>query len=522
MSGPVSDNNRTNLQSRIRAAIVLVLLAVTVFVLAWGTLSVVETSPQARNLAIALWLVGIVVISLNGARLQSLTDETWYMAYVRTLGEWAGLSWARLGISLVMLGATWYLAWLGLFSATVTVQPVAQSISPQSQCEVGWALVKIPCNDTPMQLWAPTRSVNLYSGDTVSPCTRAGSTWACGETLAETSAAETAVAEAEKRDLHIYFQMSKALEYERSIRDGFRQELESLLGTRYNIVMQEGIGTTNSYWNSVDRWQDIVNEIINREPLTQYIVTVGSDAATAMLELDVEKKFAAVPGSQFIGFFFLGVSDPVRAGFAERDSMTGVPGRATVQYGSGANDWAATILHALDETRLEHKPELIYDTSQLQDSWVAAQLQTSPLTGERVDITGPIDGNLGLDDLQENHVYFAWYSLDTLVESYSSRMDNFIIVPSTFSEANTRNFGIVVTVHDAEVGATGASYLAMSLTENRKLADLPTVGPSFHIWINCSAVERRHIPLSPKLRRSEVTFVPDAGERTAREDCVAE
>jgi hypothetical protein len=193
-----------------------------------------------------------------------------------------------------------------------------------------------------------------------------------------------------------------------------------------------------------------------------------------------------------------------------------------VQYGSGANDWAATILHALDERRLQHKPELIYDTSQLQDSWVAAQLKSSPLNGDRVEITGPIEGNLRLEDLQEEHVYFAWYSLDTLVESYSSQMDDFLIIPSTFSDANTRNFGVVVSVNDIEVGDTGAEYLAMSLTEGRELAELPTIGPPFHIWINCSAVERKGIPLSPQLRRSEVTFVADARERIARDDCVAE
>lgn len=522
MSDHDSGANKPTLQSRIRAWIVLVLLAITVFILAWGTLTVVETSPQARNLAIALWLVFIVVISLSGVRLKSVTDDTWIVAFVRACSKWAGMSWTRLALSIMGSAATWYLAWQGLFTATVTVQPVSLDTASRFQCAVGWALVKAPCPDTPAPIWAPTRQVNLYLEGTVSPCKRVGSTYTCAGVSPDVAALEKPALPSEKADLYVYFQMSKALEYERSIRDGFVQGLEARLGDSYNIVVNQGIGTTSSYWNSVDRWRDIVDEIINRQPLTQYIVTVGSDASTAMIELDAKGKFNSLPSSQFAGFLFLGVSDPMRGGLAARESSTGIAGRAAVQYGSGANDWAATILHAVDEQRLLHKPELIYDTSQLQDSWVAAQLQSSPLNGDRVDITGPIEGNLSLADLQENHIYFAWYSLDALVESYSSRMDNFLIIPSTFSEANTRNFGLVVSVDDIEVGDTGAEYLAISLAESRDLAELPTVGPPFHIWINCSAIERKGIPLSPQLRRSEVTFVPDAGERVARDDCVVE
>ncbi|MDH4110504.1 MAG: hypothetical protein OEW35_19670 [Gammaproteobacteria bacterium] len=513
---------RAGLQARIRAAVVLVLLAVTVFGLAWGTLNVVETGPQARNLAIAIWVVGIVVLALSGVRLQSMTDDAWVVAVVRSAGDWAGASWTRMALSLLVFGATWYLAWLGLFAAIVTVQPVEAGLSAGSHCEVGWALVKAPCSDRAERLWAPTRQVMLYLDDTVSSCTRTGSAWSCDGPTGVAAASEPAPVKAgERPDLRVYFQMSKALEYERHIRDGFQQGIESRLGSRYAIVFNEGIGTTSSYWNSVERWQAIVDEIVNRAPLTQYIVTVGSDAATAMVELEAERKFAAVPGSRFAGFIFLGVSDPMRAGLAERESATGIPGRAAVQYGTGANDWAATILHALDEPRLVHKPELIYDTSQLQDAWVAAQLQSSPLHGDRLEITGPIEGNLRVADLEENHIYFAWYSLDAVVESYSSRMDRFLIVPSTYSEANVRNFGVVVSVDDVEVGDMGANYLAMSLLEGRELEELPTVGPHFHIWINCSAVERKGIPLSPKLLRKEVRFVPDAGEKVARNDCIA-
>lgn len=512
----------TDLHGRIRAAIVLVLLAVTVFVLAWGTLTVVETGAQARNLAIALWVVGIVVVTLHGVRLESVTDDAWVVALVRSVGEWASVSWQRLVLSIIAFVATWFLAWQGLFAAIVTVQPVSRDASTAVRCAVGWALVKSECADHAIQIWAPMRRVSLYLDESESACMHEGKVHTCHlpGTAAAPAAAHTEPV-TEKADLHIYFQMSKALEYERKIRDGFRHGLEARLASTYNIIFDEGIGTTESYWNAVDRWQDVVDEIVIRAPLTRYLVTVGSDAATAMIDLDAGKRLSELPGSKFAGFLFLGVSDPMRAGFAERESATGIAGRAAVQYGTGANDWAATILHAVDESRLEHKPELIYDTSQLQDAWVADQLRSSPLNGDRIDITGPVEGHLHVQDLQPNHIYFAWYSLDAVVEAYSSKMDEFLIVPSTYSEANVRNFGIVVSVNDLEVGDKGAEYLAMSLVYGRALAELPTVGPPFHIWINCGAVERKGIPLSPALRRDEVIFVADAGESVARDDCVA-
>ena len=239
-----------------------------------------------------------------------------------------------------------------------------------------------------------------------------------------------------------------------------------------------------------------------------------------MIDYAISDRLASVEGSEYKGMLLLGVTDPMRAGFAKLDSATGIPGRAAVRYGSGANDWAGTILRALDESQLTHKPEFIYSTDQLQDSWVAAELAGSKLNGERIQITGPIQGKLSLSHLDPTKIYFAWYALDELVDSYSSKMLDYRIVPSTFSEANARNFGLVVSPLDAEIGERGAQYLAQSILDGTPLQSLPTQGPSFHTWINCSAVEKKSIPLSHELEPSEVTFVPDAGQTTARTDCL--
>jgi hypothetical protein len=99
-------------------------------------------------------------------------------------------------------------------------------------------------------------------------------------------------------------------------------------------------------------------------------------------------------------------------------------------------------------------------------------------------------------------------------------MLDYRIVPSTYTEANVQNFGLVVAPLDAEVGDRGADYLAMAIVKGTPLESLPTQGPRFHTWINCSAVEKKRLPLSRLLKPAEVYFVPDAGQATARTDCL--
>ena len=71
-----------------------------------------------------------------------------------------------------------------------------------------------------------------------------------------------------------------------------------------------------SYWSNRDEWRDIVDEIVVRHPETQYIVTVGSDATSAMIDYAIADRLAAAEGSEYKGMLLLGVTDPMRAGFA--------------------------------------------------------------------------------------------------------------------------------------------------------------------------------------------------------------
>jgi hypothetical protein len=74
-----------------------------------------------------------------------------------------------------------------------------------------------------------------------------------------------------------------------------------------------------------------------------------------------------------------------------------------------------------------------------------------------------------------------------------------------------RNFGVVVGPIDEEIDARGPDYLHDALAGGTPLDHLPTRGPDFHIWINCSAMDRKQIPLSPRLRREDCIPRPTPG-----------
>lgn len=494
----------------VREPIALIALAVTVFVTVWGTTEVVRRCRETQNLALAYWSVVVIVVAAKSASERSYSETHWLVGLTQSLTAWATVSWRKLAAALTLSAVVCLFAWVGLFRGLFQVHVADVSTPPDPDCRVGWLLVRVPCSDKDVEVWAPLRAVAVYQNGLPTPCARNGRMFECAPSTPPGTQPE---------DLHIYFQMSKELAYEKVIRKAFQDELQRRLGTRHDVKVEEATGTKEAYWVAGEAWKDIADEIVNNHPDTQYIVTVGSDASSAMIDLKVGERLAAA-SSRFKGLLILGVSDPVRAGYAVLSDRTGVEGRAVVRYGTGATDWANTVLRAFDQAKLIKKPAFIYDDQQKQDSWVADELKGAPVNGPKIDVIGPKKGALAREDLEPGRVYFAWYALDALVDQPSSHLKDYLIVPSTYDDANTRNFGVVVSVTDQEVGEKGASYLARALLEKSSLAQLPTRGPEFRIWINCSAVERKAIPLSPSLRRSEVTFVSDHAGEPPREDCV--
>lgn len=511
----------------LREKLAFVLLAVTVFVTAWSTMTVNRHCPEAYPVAIAYWSVVVILLAAKGANLTPSSDGSWLVGLVQALTAWSTVSWRRLGVAGLVSALLCGLSYVGLFRALPQVQvDVPADVQSKVSCTVGWSLITIECTEKPRKIWAPLGSIQLTLGSEVTDCEpperniihcKGGATAPADPT----TAAVVVQTAGPKEKLYVHFQRSKDLSYEREILDGFKTRLMALVGDRYDIELFEAQGTEASFWESKDRWREKANEIVAGETPPNVVVTVGSDASSAMIEMNVPGQLAARLGPAFKGLFILGVSDPMRAGYARHDSKTGIPGLAVVRYGSGANDWAATILEALDSKKLSYKPEFIFDKVAPQDSWVAADLATSPLNRTEVKIRGPIEHALRVEDLEPGHVYFAWYALDTLVDEYSSRLSDHIIVPSTYTPKNARNFGVVVSVEDQMVGASGAELVHLALNGSA-LEDMPIGEPEFRIWINCTAVERKKIPLSPTLKRTQenLTFVGDVDGQPARQDCV--
>lgn len=505
------------------------LLGVTLFVMGWGINKFGEIFPEFKVLAAILSIVAGMVFAVATLLHRALIVN----ALVKPVMTWVTASWCRLGAIAALSAFLCLLAWWLIFAAVETIDLTGSERASDQHCRLAldsvlWkAQVTVQCSDKLRRIWAPRpiceltkhwgrREASLWR-DKVGPipCKREE----LGDRLICTRPVAPVLAQAKVR-LLIYFQLSKGEPYEIVIRNAFRESLESRLKDRYDIVFEEGQGTKQSYWNLQDVWKGKVANIVARYPSTAYVVTVGSDASSAMLDYDIDESLSESKNSQYRGILLLGVTDPIRAGYAQSDAASGIPRRAVVRYGTGADDWAYNVLRVFDENSLPYKPEFIYDETQLQDSWVAEDLIKSPLNRARIVVNGPLPGNLTVDDLAPGKVYFAWYALDTLITEHFVKLDDYLIVPSTYSEANVQRFGVVVSIKDEEVGETGAEFLATAILGDKRLEELPTRGPPFHIWLNCTAVERKKIPLSPGLRAEHVIFVPDAGETVPRTDCL--
>ena len=381
----------TDRQTIFREMLALLLLISTAGFVGWSVIKVHKYCPEATS---ATFLIGIILVTFfaaMGVNLMPTSDGSRLVHFVHRLRLWSTMSWARLvvagGISLVIC----VLTYVCLFSALPKVQ-LAEDVTSLPDCAVGWSLVKVDCVNFPRHLWAPHGKISLFIGeDKVLPCSRNDkglyrcTTQNASAEIAQRTTPAERLSQGPRKRLLVYLQRSKDLDYEHEILEGFRARLKLQLEDRYEIKFHEAQGSTESYWNSKDRWRAKANEIITGKDAPNVVVTVGSDAASAMTDFEVPERLAERLGPDFKGIYILGVSDPMRAGYARQTSRTGIPLRAVVRYGSGANDWAGTILKIFDTTRLRHKPEFIYDNVQNEAkkcSYVTVD-QTAPSISSR-------------------------------------------------------------------------------------------------------------------------------------------
>lgn len=98
-------------------------------------------------------------------------------------------------------------------------------------------------------------------------------------------------------------------------------------------------------------------------------------------------------------------------------------------------------------------------------------------------------------------VYFAWYGLDNILSKNGNCVDIFNnklwVVPSTYSYANLKAAGMIVSVDDQLVGELGSNIVLKKIDDPElDLAQLPVQQPKFRTWICRKTVRENHLDQS--------------------------
>lgn len=169
---------------------------------------------------------------------------------------------------------------------------------------------------------------------------------------------------------------------------------------------------------------------------------------------------------------------------------------AGVRYGSGAHDFFDAVSAVFPD---DQPLTFVYTKGVSQDDYMAQQIAGLP----RARIEGLDHPPTAMDFADPTAVYFAWYSLDKMLEQSEglAALASHTIVSSTYSPEILDLTGISVSVEDDEIGRKGAELVFKAATDaSFHLGEQPILEPPFHVWLDCARIAARKIRLSPDAR----------------------
>lgn len=247
-----------------------------------------------------------------------------------------------------------------------------------------------------------------------------------------------------------------------------------------------------------DVWTSNIVQLYGRSGLN-YIVSVGSFASMALND----QKLAARIGAKG-GHIFLGVTNPVGVRLVkslnrDRDDEENIAG---VRYGAGGQAFGNCVALLFPETQ---RLVFVRESASPQDEYMAnefAKLQAKT----QVNIEdSPYSGRLEFSHLSDpSAVYFAWYGFDNVLADIGNDGVTKIfreakVVPSTYTEENLNNAGVVVSVDDEAVGEEGAKLMLRAILDGENLRALPVSDVPFLYWIDLETVRTKGITLAPEI-----------------------
>ena len=304
--------------------------------------------------------------------------------------------------------------------------------------------------------------------------------------------------------------MGENVFYEREIAKGFEDEIKTLLAPHgVKVVFRDTSvpnfkGTNYASWDSDQgrqTWSDVVSQIRNTYSPgdIDFFVTLGTYASQAI------KYSGLLEDLKCSGLIYLGVTDPSTAGLKGQDKIAGI------QYGPGGYAYGQK-LNEIFEPR--QKLIFIYQNLEgnIQDKSVAENFtrlnyelsHNAIYRSPRFEIQA-VDGVIeiptltpaDLSDPLNSAFYIGWYGLDNILSHENATPlyePTLWIVPSTYSEANLRAAGVIVSVEDRMVGRMGAQLIDDYMRDpTLPLSEYPVRSPAFKVWADRKRLKEKGI-----------------------------
>jgi len=478
----------------VRQSMGIFIIFVWAMVWSWGCLEVSSSDPQAWHLPVATGAASLLVLGITGLGITQKGELPFWTRVARGV-VLAMTRTRRRCMVFIAIGITG--SWLSYRGLAGSIHPVFCNEKEILQ----WSLIgperNKACGADVMQLWYPfgvPRVAVLDRNDrTLRGYCRSGERRHIDCLIPERPAAGPALRPQSKRELVIALFHSGDLQFTRAISAAFTDGLQRLAtegGVSVRSIRATGPTLPPSDPRGRDEWSHQIDYAATyaAQSKVDFLVGIGTQAARAIKELDGVKKASAK------GFVFLGVTDPEGTGLVtslhERRTAEAVAG---VRYGSGARDFFDTVAATFPE---DQPLTFIYEKGVSQDDYMAKEIVGLP----RARAVALDHLPAAADFADPNAVYFAWYSLDKMIEQSEglAALAHHTIVPSTYSPEILELAGIAVSVDDAEIGRKGAELVYKAFTNpSFHLGEQPVYEPKFKVWLDCSRLAARNIKLRP-------------------------
>jgi len=321
----------------------------------------------------------------------------------------------------------------------------------------------------------------------------------------ETTAEPAAAGRLAGKKIVVMSLMSGGAAYEKIIlaafRDRAQKRIEAEGGTLEWKLPRNGHDVSPREPAGKQVWDRQAENILRLYSKVDYLLSVGTFASVAMKDHDLASALGAK------GQIFLGVTDPVGARLVEdlkpRAESTNIAG---VRYGRGGEAFGQYLSGLFPADR---KLVFVREESTPQDRYMAQELAR---VGRITDYA--YAGNLDVTALDDpDAVYFAWYGFDNVLADEggdAALLLDMKVVPSTCTEELLHGAGIVVSVNDYEVGASGADLMLEAiLDDDARLGHFDVVDVDFQHWIDWETVQRKGIKLKVARDALRETRCPD-------------